>query len=236
MKAFFIFAFSLLFVLKSQAQHSFDSLSNKDTIKEYDQTFIANKKGDIGIYFSPFALLDVNPIIYVGLEYFLTDNTSIHTDFGYLPRMQNIYKEKVEDSNRTQSAFLNTNSANFVIKTEFRAYESHKKRHSRYTAFRFTFKKATYDIENDNEYFASRRITTGFSFIRGWQRQFTKQTLLNPYIGIGFKVAFNNPSKNTTKGSTWLDFIPATSLSQKETFPLLDIALGIRFGGKIKRN
>ena len=230
---FLSFVFILIYS-KSLAQNSIDSLNNQNT-DEYNQTLITNKEGNIGLYFSPFALLDFNPIIYVGIEYFLKENSSIYTDIGYLPRMQNIYRGKFIDGNDTKSSFVNSSYPNFIIKSEIRSYQSYKKRHSRYTAFCFILKNVTYDIENANEYYTSRRTTLGVTFIRGWQRQFTEKTLLNPYVGIGVKVAFTTPSKDLIKDPVFLDFIPSSSLAEKETFPLLDVALGIRFGGKIRR-
>ncbi len=220
-------------------------------------TYRNYEKGDIDIYFSPFSIIwELSPTLYVGTEYFFSEKLSIFTNVGYIfawgtdPRKQN--GGKLE-----HPAHIS-----YTIKPEIRFYKENNPQEGRYSAIKLMFRNMNYqDVEavfegyefdentqnwngignRTTENFRIKRQTIGIQFIKGHKNRLFNKYTHNVYYGIGIRYVSNlfikkpyNPIESQDENDGLFE---RGIFNVKEEYKMvsLDIALGLRIGGKIKR-
>lgn len=227
------------------------------------------KKGDVSIYFSPLALIEPRPTLYLGGEYFIKDRLSFFMDMGY---MINITGMKLNtEVNRTVSAqedqvdqtILHSSKANYALKPEIRWYRQNSSpKDASYYALRLIWRNANY-LKNQRvfeEYAYStltnswtaigsenisiyqvRRQTLGLQFVIGRKDILFKGINTNVYTGVGVRYISNSPSKKAFNPFENIDSIyedlniEFLKFNKKYKIITMDFALGVRFGGRVKR-
>jgi hypothetical protein len=266
MKPINYYLFIPVFFLIFQASPTFaQSIVQDSTLYEYDTIIVRRKikpklrysdykKGDLDFYLSPFALLEPCPTAYFGVEYFLKDKISVHTDLGY------IFSFVGESSiNNGIVGRINSSYPNYVIKPEIRFYTKNNPQKASYHAIKFMFRNMNYR-ENQfvyDEYFYDentqswsvlgegyqsdyrvRRRSVGIQYIKGWKGKFAKTWVNNFYFGVGVRLISNKPidKRPTPFGDNWGLFnMNYLDLSSQYKLISMDVALGFRLGTRLKR-
>lgn len=236
----------------TKVEYEYDTIIVKKEIKN-QLRYPDYKKGNLDFYLSPFALLEPRATAYFGVEYFLKDKISIHTDIGYI---LNFRQEQSVDNG---IALLHRSYPSYVIKPEIRFYTKNNPQKSSYHAIKFMFRNMNYKEEQFiyDEYFFDentqswsvfgegyqsdyrvRRRSIGIQYIRGWKGKFAKTWISNFYFGLGMRYVSNKPvdKRPTPFGDNWELFeISYLDLKKQYKFIMMDVAVGFRIGTKLKK-
>ncbi len=267
----FAFAFFLLFLFSLTTPTLFAQNDSLEVEFEYDTLIVKRrikqqfyypdyKKGDVDVYASPFALLEICPTLSFGVEYFLKEKISVHTDVGYIFGLSSQTEQDPDiNINRPYSSF-----PNYVIKPEIRFYTTNNPQKASYHAIKFMFRNMNYKknqlvfdeyfFDEQNQFWTPvgasiesdyrvRRRSIGIQYIRGWKGKLGKTKISNFYFGIGMRYIANQPiDKRPTpfdrgfggfSSSLGIDIL---DIERQYKLITMDIALGFRIGTKIKRN
>jgi hypothetical protein len=165
--------------------------------------------------------------------------------------------------NQINQTILNSSRANYVIKSEFRWYRKYSSpKDAAYYGIRLMWRNVNYlkNQRTNEEYFFStltnnwtaigeenisiyrvRRRSVGVQFLIGWKETVLKKITANWYIGVGVRYISNLPTKkafdpfedfDSSLDELNLDFL---RFNKQYKLVTMDFALGMRFGGKIKR-
>ena len=236
----------------SEVEYEYDTIIVKRKIKP-KLRYSDYKKGDLDFYLSPFALLEPCPTAYFGVEYFLKDKISVHTDIGYVFSIRN-------NQNFDNGIALPYSSyPNYVIKPEIRFYTKNNPQKASYHAIKFMFRNMNYREsqfvydeyffdENTQSWSVSgdgyeadyrvRRRSVGIQYIKGWKGKFAKTWISNFYFGVGVRYISNKPidKRPTPFSDNWELFeIEYLDLEKQYKYVTMDIALGFRLGTKLKQ-
>lgn len=188
---------------------------------QMDESSLENtyKKENIELYFSPFALVEPRPTIYLGGEYFLKDRLSVYVDVGYMvnligAKLQTDATAATQDEFITQT-ILNSSKANYVIKPELRWYrEGSSSEDAFYYGLRLMWRNVNYlkTQETYEEYAFStltnswtaigeerisvykvRRRSVGVQFLIGGKNKILRRLSSNWYMGVGIRYISNVP-------------------------------------------
>jgi len=235
-----------------EAEYEYDTIIVKRKIKP-KLRYPDYKKGDLDFYLSPFALLEPCTTAYFGVEYFIKDKLSIHTDVGY------VFNFRKQKNVNNEFALPHSSYASYVIKPEIRFYSKNNPQKSSYHALKFMFRNMNFKEQQFvyDEYFYDentqswsvsgegyqadyrvRRRSIGIQYIKGWKGRFAKSWISNFYFGVGVRHVSNRPidKRPTPFGDNWGMFeIDYLDLEKQYKFISLDIALGCRIGTKLKK-
>lgn len=239
------------------------SFAQGDTLHEYDTIIVKKskpqlrysdyKKGDLDFYISPFGLIEPFPTAYFGVEHFMKDKISIHTDIGYIFNFR-----RKRDTENNDIPLPHSSYVSYVIKPEIRFYTKNNPQKASYHAIKFTFRNMNYREEQFiyDEYFYDtntqswtvsgegyqsdyrvRRRSLGIQYIKGWKGKFAKSWTSNFYFGVGVRYISNQliDKQPTPFRDNWELFqIDYLNLEKQYKFISMDIALGFRIGTKLK--
>jgi hypothetical protein len=238
--------------IEYNSEYEYDTIIVKRQIKS-KLLYSDYKKGDLDFYISPFAFIELYPTAYFGVEYFLKDKISIHTDIGY------IFSFVGEKNTGGGINSLYYSYPSYVIKPEIRFYTKNNPQKASYHAIKFMFRNMNYKKEQFvyDEYFFDentqswtvsgegyqsdyrvRRRSVGIQYIKGWKGRFAKSWINNFYFGVGMRYISNKPidKRPTPFGDNWGIFdIKYLDLKKQYKFISMDMALGFRIGTKLKK-
>jgi hypothetical protein len=237
---------------QDETEYEYDTVITKRKIKK-QFLYPDYKKGDLDFYLSPLAFLEPCATAYFGVEYFLKNKISIHTDIGYI---LNFRKNREVDNN---IALPHSAYPSYVIKPEIRFYTKNNPQKASYHAIKFMFRNMNYKEDQFvyDEYFFDqnsqswtisgegyqsdyrvRRRSIGIQYIKGWKGRFAKSWINNFYFGVGVRYISNKPidKRPTPFNSNWEEWsIDFLELDKQYKFISMDIALGLRIGTKLKK-
>ena len=158
---------------------------------------------------------------------------------------------------------LNSSKANYVIKPEFRWYRNNNPKDATYYCIRLMWRNVNYykNQRTHEEYAYStltnnwtgigdenisiyrvRRRSVGIQFLLGGKDSFLKTFIANWYMGVGVRYISNLPTNkafdpfedftNAFYIDSGLEFL---KFNKQYKFVTMDFALGVRFGGNLKR-
>lgn len=258
-------------LLAQNTTTSYDTIYTKRKIKLINKDLVSSnyKGGDIDIYFSPLALIEPRPTIYVGGEYFLNDKLSLFVDLGYMVNITGAELNTQVDrtvsaqEDATDQTILNSAKANYTIKPEIRWYrQNSNSKDASYYGLRLIWRNVNY-LKNQRvheEYAFStltntwsaigdenmsiyrvKRQTLGLQFLIGTKKRFIKGINSNLYAGVGVRYISNQPENKAfnplqAEGNL-LEELNLEFLSFNKAYKIItmDFALGVRFGGRIKK-
>lgn len=257
-----LFVFLLFLMIVWNSHLGFSQTDTTNYHYEYDTVIVERKirklkfeeyqEKDMDFYLSPLALLEPCPTLYFGTEYFLKNKVSIYTDVGYIFSFR---RDRDFDDMRTPYS----SRPNYVIKPEIRFYTKNNPQKASYHAIKFLFRNMNYKEEQFvyDEYFFDentqswsvsgegknvdyrvRRRSLGVQYIKGWKGRFIQNWTTNFYFGLGMRYVSNKlidkrPSPFRGGRNVWeIDFL---KLDKQYKFMMLDVALGVRIGSKLKR-
>ncbi|WP_375561114.1 hypothetical protein ACE193_00745 [Bernardetia sp. OM2101] len=238
--------------IEAEIEYEYDTIIVKRKIKKKSR-YPDYKKSDLDFYLSPLALLEPCATAYFGVEYFLDDKISVHTDIGYI---LNFRKERTGDN---QIALPHSSYPSYVIKPEIRFYTKNNPQKASYHAIKLMFRNMNYKEEQFvyDEYFYDennqswtvsgngydsdyrvRRRSIGIQYIKGWKGKFAKSWISNFYFGVGVRYISNQPiDKRPTPFGDNSDVLEIDYLELEKQYKLIsmDVALGFRIGTKLKK-
>ena len=212
-----------LLAQSSSIESIYDTIYTKRKIKlvRKEVTPSNYKRGDIGIYVSPVAIIEPRPTIYLGGEYFVKDRMSVYTEFGYTINLLGLTLNTetnpavAAQEDQVNQTILNSSKANYVLKPEIRWYrDGNNPRDAAYYGFRLmwrnmnylknqrTFEEYAFSTLTDNwtgigqesiSIYPIRRRSMGVQFLLGWKNSLFKIISSNLYMGVGVRYISNVP-------------------------------------------